>query len=188
MLAAAIVVALVTELLMPIQGRTNLSELAPVMLALVAVVLTRARGDRPPPRDLADAVAMGLNGGRQRLVSRTGAARASLRTVCVVALLAVGVLALPPLLSNSYVDALTRAAIYSVAAIGLGAMIESAGVVSLGQVGVLAVGAWVSARLLFATSLRSLRAAPLRAAHDDIRYRHRVPGIDAAPCISRCSR
>ena len=62
-------------------------------------------------------------------------------------------LALPELLSLYYVDAMTQVAVYSIVALGLGVLVGRVGLVSLGQAAVLAIGAWVSARLLFATSL-----------------------------------
>jgi branched-chain amino acid transport system permease protein len=60
--------------------------------------------------------------------------------------------ALPQLLSLYYIDTMTQVAVYSVVALGLGVLVGRVGLVSLGQVAVLAIGAWVAARLLFATS------------------------------------
>jgi branched-chain amino acid transport system permease protein len=68
------------------------------------------------------------------------------------ALLLFALLAVPQLLSLYYVDAMTQVAVYSVVALGLGLLVGRVGLVSLGQVAVLAVGAWVAARLLFATA------------------------------------
>jgi branched-chain amino acid transport system permease protein len=48
---------------------------------------------------------------------------------------------------------MTQVAVYSVVALGLGVLVGRVGLVSLGQAAVLAIGAWVAARLLFATSL-----------------------------------
>jgi branched-chain amino acid transport system permease protein len=62
-------------------------------------------------------------------------------------------LALPQLLSLYYIDAMTQVAIYSIVALGLGVLVGRVGLVSLGQAAVLAIGAWVAARLLFATAL-----------------------------------
>ena len=61
-------------------------------------------------------------------------------------------LALPQLLSLYYIDAMTQVAVYSMVALGLGVLVGRVGLVSLGQVAVLAIGAWVAARLLFATT------------------------------------
>ena len=47
----------------------------------------------------------------------------------------------------------TQVAIYSIVTLGLGLLVGRVGMVSLGQGAVLAMGAWVAARLLFATSL-----------------------------------
>jgi branched-chain amino acid transport system permease protein len=63
------------------------------------------------------------------------------------------IFALPALVSQYYVDALTQATIYSIVALGLGLLVGRVGMVSLGQGAVLAMGAWVAARILFATGL-----------------------------------
>ena len=51
------------------------------------------------------------------------------------------------MLSTYYVDALTQVAIYAIVALGLGVLVGRVGLVSLGQAAVLAIGAWVAARL-----------------------------------------
>jgi branched-chain amino acid transport system permease protein len=75
------------------------------------------------------------------------------RLAVIVALLAFVLAALPSLLNGYYVDASTQVAVYSIVALGLGLLVGRVGLVSLGQAAVLAMGAWVAARLLFATSL-----------------------------------
>lgn len=79
--------------------------------------------------------------------------RELLRPGVVVVLLLFVLLALPSMLSTYYIDALTQAAIYSIVALGLGVLVGRVGMVSLGQGAVVAMGAWVAARLLFATVL-----------------------------------
>ena len=71
----------------------------------------------------------------------------------ISALVACAFLFIPSIFSLYYVDAWTQVAIYSIVALGLGVLVGRVGMVSLGQVAVLAMGAWVSARLLFATGL-----------------------------------
>src|SRR5689334_18654071 len=71
----------------------------------------------------------------------------------VAGILAVLLLALPPLLSLYWVDVFTASAIYSVVALGLNLLMGRVGLVSLGQIAILALGAWVAARLYFATSI-----------------------------------
>jgi branched-chain amino acid transport system permease protein len=75
------------------------------------------------------------------------------RMATVLALFLFALLALPAIVSLYYVDALTQAAVYSVVALGLGVLVGRVGLYSLGQAAILAIGAWVAARLLFATSL-----------------------------------
>ncbi|HEY7432697.1 MAG TPA: branched-chain amino acid ABC transporter permease [Streptosporangiaceae bacterium] len=74
------------------------------------------------------------------------------RTGVVLVLLLFALFALPQLLSLYYIDAMTQVAVYSIVALGLGVLVGRVGLVSLGQVAVLAIGAWVAARLLFATA------------------------------------
>ena len=71
----------------------------------------------------------------------------------IVLLLLFVLLALPSLFSSYYIDASTQVAIYAIVALGLGLLVGRVGMVSLGQAAVLSLGAWVAARLLFATSL-----------------------------------
>jgi branched-chain amino acid transport system permease protein len=75
--------------------------------------------------------------------------RAGIIGVLVVAV----IILLPQILSLYYIDAMTQVAIYSVVALGLGVLVGRVGLISLGQAAVLAIGAWVAARILFATSL-----------------------------------
>ena len=68
------------------------------------------------------------------------------------ALLLFVLLALPQLMSLYYVDTMTQVAVYSMVTVALGLLVGRVGLVSLGQVAVLAIGAWAAARLLFATA------------------------------------
>jgi branched-chain amino acid transport system permease protein len=69
-----------------------------------------------------------------------------------VVLLAVIIL-VPAIFSLYYVDALTQVVVYAIVALGLGVLVGRVGLVSLGQAAVLAIGAWVAARLLFGSGL-----------------------------------
>jgi branched-chain amino acid transport system permease protein len=60
--------------------------------------------------------------------------------------------ALPSLVNLYYLEAMTQVAVYAMAALALGLLVGRVGLVSLGQVAVLTIGAWVGARLLFATT------------------------------------
>ena len=93
--------------------------------------------------------------------SRAGARRPSLlgrpsrptliRAGVIVVLLVFALLGLPQLLSLYYVDAMTQVTVYAMVALGLGVLVGRVGLMSLGQVAVLAIGAWSAARLLFGT-------------------------------------
>ena len=80
-------------------------------------------------------------------------ARASGRLAAVAVFLLVVLLVLPPILSTYWIDVLTAVAIYSVVALGLNLLMGRVGLVSLGQIAVLGLGALVAARLTYATSL-----------------------------------
>jgi branched-chain amino acid transport system permease protein len=75
-----------------------------------------------------------------------------IKTAITVALVLFTLFALPQLLSLYYIDTMTQVAVYSMVTLALGVLVGRVGLVSLGQVAVLAIGAWVAARLLFATS------------------------------------
>ncbi len=70
-----------------------------------------------------------------------------------VVLFLCALLFIPSIFSLYYVDAWTQVAIYSIVTLGLGVLVGRVGMVSLGQGAVLAMGAWVAARFLFATGL-----------------------------------
>jgi branched-chain amino acid transport system permease protein len=74
------------------------------------------------------------------------------RAAVITVLVLFALFALPQLLSLYYIDTMTQVAIYAIVALGLGVLVGRVGLVSLGQIAVLAIGAWVAARLLFATS------------------------------------
>jgi branched-chain amino acid transport system permease protein len=76
-----------------------------------------------------------------------------IRALVIVALVAFVLLALPSMLSTYWIKIFTAVAIYAVVALGLNILMGRVGLVSLGQIAVLALGAWVAAKLLFATSL-----------------------------------
>jgi branched-chain amino acid transport system permease protein len=76
-----------------------------------------------------------------------------IRLAVIAVLLAFVLLLLPAILSAYWVDVSTSVVIYTIVALGLGLLMGRVGLVSLGQVAVLALGAWVGARLLFATGL-----------------------------------
>jgi branched-chain amino acid transport system permease protein len=70
-----------------------------------------------------------------------------------IVLFLLALLLIPSIFSLYYVDAWTQVAIYSIVTLGLGLLVGRVGMVSLGQGAVLAMGAWVAARFLFATGL-----------------------------------
>jgi len=75
------------------------------------------------------------------------------RALIITALLLLVVLLLPSLLSGYWVTVFTSVAIYAIVALGLGILMGRTGLVSLGQIALLALAAWVGARLFFATGL-----------------------------------
>jgi branched-chain amino acid transport system permease protein len=89
--------------------------------------------------------------GKHPLLRRPGRP-ALIRAAVITVILLLALLLLPQVLSLYYIDAMTQVAVYSMVALGLGVLVGRVGLISLGQVAVLAIGAWVAARLLFATS------------------------------------
>jgi branched-chain amino acid transport system permease protein len=75
------------------------------------------------------------------------------RALVIVVLLALILIGLPDLLSTYWLKILTAVSIYSIVCLGLGLLMGRVGLVSLGQIAVLAIGSWVAARLLFGTGL-----------------------------------
>src|SRR4051812_49681635 len=57
------------------------------------------------------------------------------------------------MLSSYWVDVSTSVAVYSIVAVGLNLLMGRVGLVSLGQIAVLALGSWVAARVAFAGGL-----------------------------------
>jgi branched-chain amino acid transport system permease protein len=90
----------------------------------------------------------GLTGAISRIETRD-----RVRIAVIVILLAFVLFVLPSMLSGYWTDVMTAVVIYTIVALGLGVLAGRVGLVSLGQVAVLALGAWVGARLLFATDL-----------------------------------
>ena len=95
--------------------------------------------------------------------SSTGARRAwvpirlssgdRVRAFVIMVLLLFVLFGLQPLLSGYWTTVVTNVGIYSVVALGLGILMGRTGLVSLGQIAILALGSWVAARLFFATGL-----------------------------------
>jgi branched-chain amino acid transport system permease protein len=79
--------------------------------------------------------------------------RDAVNLAVVVAGALFALLALPSLLSPYWIVNATVAIIYAIVALALGLLVGRVGMVSLGQGAVLALGGWVGARILFATSL-----------------------------------
>jgi branched-chain amino acid transport system permease protein len=75
-----------------------------------------------------------------------------IKAAVIAVLLLFTLFALPQILSLYYIDTMTQVAVYSMVTLALGVLVGRVGLVSLGQVAVLAIGAWVAARLLFATT------------------------------------
>src|SRR5207302_59383 len=77
--------------------------------------------------------------------------RIAVRAAGTAAFLLVVVLLLPPLFSHFWLQIFTTVAIYSIVALSLALLIGRVGLVSLGQIALLAVGGWIALRLGYAT-------------------------------------
>ena len=68
-------------------------------------------------------------------------------------MLAIVLFVLPSRVGADWVKTFTSVAIYSVVALGLGVLYGRVGMISLGQIALLAIGTWTATRLNFATTL-----------------------------------
>ncbi len=80
--------------------------------------------------------------------------RATLVRIGVIAALLVLALAVfPAVLGTDWIFTFTSVAIYSIVALGFGLLYGRVGLISLGQVALLAVGCWIGTRLAYATAM-----------------------------------
>ncbi|PWU23625.1 MAG: branched-chain amino acid ABC transporter permease [Candidatus Rokuibacteriota bacterium] len=77
----------------------------------------------------------------------------AVRLAVIAGLLAFVLFALPALLGTYWIDILILVTIWSIVALGLNLLFGRVGLVSLGQIALLAVGGWFAARFFFLTSL-----------------------------------
>ena len=75
------------------------------------------------------------------------------RAIVIAALLAVVLVGLPAFLDTYWLTVATAVVIYTLAALGAGLLYGRVGMVSLCQIALMALGAWASARIFYATSL-----------------------------------
>jgi branched-chain amino acid transport system permease protein len=75
------------------------------------------------------------------------------RGVVIAAFLVVVMFVLPDVTGADWVKTFTSVAIYSVVALGLGILYGRVGMISLGQIGLLAIGTWTATRLNYAFDL-----------------------------------
>src|SRR5206468_9104843 len=78
---------------------------------------------------------------------------AALRALGTALLLAALLFAVPALTNAYWVLVLTATAVYSIVALGLALLVGRVGMISLGQIALLAVGGWIALRLGFATHM-----------------------------------
>jgi branched-chain amino acid transport system permease protein len=98
----------------------------------------------------------GASPGARAPWTRTGLSLGRLtaaRILVIVGLLLFVLLALPSLLGAYWINVLTAVTIYAVVALGLNLLFGRVGLVSLGQIALLAFGSWSAARLFFLTNL-----------------------------------
>jgi branched-chain amino acid transport system permease protein len=80
-------------------------------------------------------------------------AKTIVNTVIVVVGLLLLFFLLPSLTSNYWLQICTQVVVYSVVALGLALLVGRVGMVSLGQIALLALGGWIALRIGFATGL-----------------------------------
>jgi len=75
------------------------------------------------------------------------------RGLAIAGLLAIALFVLPATVGTDWIKTLTAVAIYSVVAAGLVVLYGRVGMISLGQIALLAIGTWTATRLSFATDI-----------------------------------
>jgi len=75
------------------------------------------------------------------------------RVLVIAGLLVVALFVFPATLGGDWINTFTSVAIYSTVAAGLVVLYGRVGMISLGQIAILAIGTWVATRLTFATNL-----------------------------------
>jgi branched-chain amino acid transport system permease protein len=75
------------------------------------------------------------------------------RGAVIVGLVLVALFVLPTFLGTDWITTLTSVAIYSIVAAGFGILYGRVGMISLGQIALLAIGCWVGMRFAYGTSL-----------------------------------
>ena len=75
------------------------------------------------------------------------------RLLVIAGLLVVALFVFPATLGADWINTFTSVAIYSTVAAGLVVLYGRVGMISLGQIAILAIGTWVATRLTFATNL-----------------------------------
>jgi branched-chain amino acid transport system permease protein len=79
--------------------------------------------------------------------------REAVQLVIIFVLLAAVLIVLPQILSVYWITVLTAVSYISVVALGLNILMGRVGLVSLGQIALLALGAWIASKLAFSTGL-----------------------------------
>ena len=87
------------------------------------------------------------------MLERTATRETTVRAAIVVALIADALFVPPAMLSGDWITTLTSVAIYSIVAGGLVVLYGKVGMISLGQVGLLAIGTWTATRLFYWVNL-----------------------------------
>src|ERR1700704_6846547 len=75
------------------------------------------------------------------------------RSAGIIAFLAVALFVVPAALGGDWIKTLTAVAIYAVVAAGLVTLYGRVGMISLGQIALLAIGTWTATRLSYAADL-----------------------------------
>jgi branched-chain amino acid transport system permease protein len=78
---------------------------------------------------------------------------AGMRALAIVVFLLVAMFVLPAITGSDWVKTYTSVAIYAVVAAGLGVLYGRVGMISLGQIGLLAIGTWTATRLNYEYNL-----------------------------------
>lgn len=147
-LVGGIVIGLVESVATPVESLTRFRSAAPFIVAVIAILVMQRRTAVKIYHERAEQALSAIP------APRSGWGGVSPRQVgaTVIALLAVAIF-VPVLFSSFWLSVFVSATIFVIAAIGLAVPYGSLGLVSLAQVGLVAVGGWITLRIGIGSAL-----------------------------------
>jgi len=147
-LAGGLAIGLVESMATPVAALTRYRSAAPFVVAIVAILIMQRR---PLIRIYEDRAEQARSAVPAPMSGWRGLSRPQL--VATAAALVLFALVVPSVLSSFWISVLISSTVFMIAAIGVAIPYGSLGLVSLAQVGLVAVGGWVTLRVGIGTDL-----------------------------------